>query len=344
MKPVNLKTLAQELNLSVATVSRALNDRFEISQPTKDRVLRLAAQRNYLPNPHASSLRRSQSKTIGVVIPEVANHFFALAINGIEEVARLNDYHVLIYLTHDDDQREAAIVRLLASGRVDGVLLSGVGTSRQLTHLNLLLERHIPLVFFDRVYEGLATATVTTDDYASGYQATRHLLEAGCRTIAHLTLSPTISICQRRRQGYQAALREFGLSPDKELLLEAKNEGPANERAIEALLRRRRDIDGIFTAVESLAMSSYQVCQNLGLRIPTDIKIISFSNSATAALLLPPLTTITQPAHAIGKAAAEIIFQGISKNCPPSPTQSLELKSELFARASSAATPSLGRR
>jgi len=190
MKAVNLKTLAQALNLSVSTISRALSDRHEISQPTKDRGQQLADALNYIPNPHASSLRRSKSRPIGVVIPEVSNHFFSLAINGIEEVAQRNDYHVLIYLTHDDWAREKAIVRLLASGRVDGVLASVASTSCRFEHLDLLLDRRIPLVVFDRVPEGFDTARVTTDDHVSAYEATCHLLAVGCRRIAHSPLRP----------------------------------------------------------------------------------------------------------------------------------------------------------
>lgn len=337
MKPVNLKTLAQELGVSVATISRALSDRHEISQATKDRVRKLAAELNYIPNPHASSLRRSKSRTIGVVIPEVDNTFFALAINGIEEVARKNDYHVLIYLTHDKYEREDAIVRLLASGRVDGVLLSVASTSRHFAHLELLLDRAIPLVFFDRIYKGFDTACVTTDDYASGYQATRHLLAQGCRIIAHLALASRLSITAGRLRGYQAALKEAGIPFDSDLLLQTPTDGEP-DAAVQAILARRPDIDGVFAAVESLAISTYRACHTLGRRIPENVKVIGFSNSPVAGLLAPPLSTIVQPAYSIGQQAAAIVFQAITRNRPALPAQSRELKSTLTARTSTAIT------
>ena len=338
MKPVNLKTLAQELGLSVSTISRALSDQHEISQATKGRVQQLAAELNYIPNPHASSLRRSKSRTIGVVIPEVANPFFALAINGIEEVARKNNYHVLIYLTHDEYEREDAIVRLLASGRVDGVLLSVASTSRHFAHLELLLDRAIPLVFFDRIYKEFNTACVTTDDHVSGYQATRHLLAQGCRTIAHVALASRLSITAGRLHGYQAALEEAGIPFDNDLLLHCPADG-APDDAVQTLLARRPDIDGVFAAVESLAISTYRACQHLGWRIPDDVKVIGFSNSPVAELLQPPLSTITQPAYGIGQEAAAIVFQAINRNRPTLPAQSRELKSTLTARASTAVAP-----
>jgi LacI family transcriptional regulator len=337
MKPVNLKKLAEELNLSVATVSRALNDRYDISQLTKDRVRELATKLRYEPNPYASSLRRQKSKTIGVVIPEIANHFFALAINGIEEVARDNNYHVLIYLTHEDYQRELSSMRLLAGGRVDGVLLSVASTSENFEHLDMLRERGIPMVFFDRVYEDMATARVTTDDYASGYKATKHLLETGCRTIAHLTVSNSLSIGKRRMQGYIDALRDTGVAYDPDLVMYAEMKAAPDSSKIQNLLEARPDIDGIFASVESLAMLSYDACQHLGRSIPEDVKVIGFSNLEIASLLSPPLTTITQPAYSIGKEAARILFQAVIKNKPISAAQSLELKAELIVRGSTRA-------
>jgi LacI family transcriptional regulator len=343
MKSVNLKQLAQELSLSVSTVSRALNDRYDISQATKDRVRALANQLDYEPNPYASSLRQNKSKTIGVIIPEVANHFFSLAINGIEEVARSNGYHVLIYLTHEEYQREVSMVRLLASGRVDGVLVSVANNAASdFSHLDLLGERNIPVVFFDRVCRGLAAPKVTTDDYDSGYQATRHLLDQGSRVIAHLTIAESLSISQRRMQGYLAALAASGIAFDPELLLRSQNDKVQDTKAIQDLLAQRPDIDGIFAAVESMAMNSYEACRNLGRHIPADVKIISFSNLEIAALLAPALTTITQPAYNIGREAARILFQSIIKNRPLSVAQSQELKSELVIRASTASRSAPG--
>jgi LacI family transcriptional regulator len=336
MKSVNLKRLAEELNLSIATVSRALNDRYDIAQSTKDRVRALANKLSYEPNPYASSLRRQKSKTIGVVIPEVANHFFSLAINGIEEVARNNNYHVLIYLSHEDYQRELASIRLLAGGRVDGVLLSVSSTSRDFSHLDMLRERGIPMVFFDRVHEDTATAKVTTDDYHSSYEATRHLLAAGCRTIAHLTVPGDLSIGRRRQQGYLDALQHAGLTPDPALVLTARMDKAADIVLVEELLRERPEIDGVFAAVESLALCTYEACRTLGRAIPGDIKVIGFSNLEVASLLDPPLTTVTQPAYAIGREAARLLFQAVLKNKPISASNSLEIKSELVSRGSTA--------
>jgi LacI family transcriptional regulator len=336
MTPVNLKSLAEELNMSIATVSRALRDSHEVSEATKQRVRALAAARHYEPNAYASSLRRNISKTIGVVIPKVANHFFALAINGIEEAARLAGYHVLIYLTHDDYTREVSIVQHLKGGRVDGLLMSVASGTEDFAHIKSLREANIPIVFFDRVCAEVATAKVTTNDYESGYQATEHLIRAGCRHIAHLLISNNLSIGQFRLQGYLDALAAHGLPADPDLILHGVMDNQQNVSLIRELLLRRPDIDGVFASVERLAISTYHVCNELGRRIPQDIKVIGFSNLEAAALLDPPLSTITQPAYDIGREAAKILLRAVEKKKAVLPSQSVVLESTLFQRRSTA--------
>ncbi|MVN74964.1 substrate-binding domain-containing protein [Hymenobacter sp. HMF4947] len=336
MKPVNLKRLAEELNLSIATVSRALQDSYEVSAATKERVRALATALHYEPNAYASSLRRNQSKTIGVVIPKVTNHFFALAINGIEEAARQRGYHVLIYLTHDDYAREVAIIQHLKGGRVDGILMSVASGTEDTAHIRSLRDANIPLVFFDRVRSEIATAQVTTNDYESSYQATEHLLAAGCRHIAHLLISNNLSIGRNRLQGYRDALHAHGLPPDPDLILAGTMNNEQNVGRLQDLMQHRPDIDGIFASVERLAVSAYHVCRQLGRRIPEDVKVVGFSNLESVSLFDPPLTTITQPAHDIGREAARILLQAVEKKRAISPSQSVVLNSELVQRRSTA--------
>ncbi|QDA59237.1 LacI family DNA-binding transcriptional regulator [Hymenobacter jejuensis] len=335
MSSVNLKRLAQELNLSISAVSKALRDSHEIAVDTKERVRALARELRYEPNPHASSLRRQKSKTIGVVIPEVANSFFSLVINGIEEVARHNGYHVLIYLTHEDHTREAAIAQYLANGRVDGILMSVASESADFAHLQELKNKNIPIVFFDRVCEEMATVRVTTNDFESGYKATQHLLEAGCRRIAYLLISEHLSIGQKRMQGYQQALEDHAIPFDANLIVSGHQSNEHNRMLIQQLLETQK-VDGIFASVERLAISSYEACKALNLSIPGDVKIIGFSNLEIASLLDPPLTAIKQPAYAMGREAACILFTALDKNRALTASQSLVLNSELIERKSTA--------
>src|SRR6476661_5782925 len=186
MSNVNIKRLAAELNLSISTVSRALQDSSEIGIKTKERVLALAKKLNYQPNHYAASLRRKQSNTIAVVVPEVADNFFSTVIDGIDQIAQQKGYHVLIFLTRDDYNKEVSFIKHIQSGRVDGVLISVSSETQDNTHLHQLNKRNIPVVFFDRVYEDIPTAKITTDDYNSAYKATKHLIEQGCKKIACL--------------------------------------------------------------------------------------------------------------------------------------------------------------
>ena len=224
MESVNIKKLAQLLNLSISTVSKALRDSHDIGKDTKEKVLQLANELNYQPNPHASSLRKHKSKTIAVIIPEIANNYFALAINGIEFVAREKGYHVLIYLTHEDFANEIAFTRHLNSGRVDGVLISVAHNDKDFLHLHDLKKKGLPIIFFDRVCEDFDTVKVTTDDYESGQLATSHLIEQGCKKIAHLAISRNLSIGNKRRRGYLKALSDHNIPVDDSLIVECTND------------------------------------------------------------------------------------------------------------------------
>lgn len=335
MATVDLKRLAKELNLAVSTVSRALRDSYEISAETKQRVFELARKLNYVPNPYASSLRKHKSKTIAVLIPEIANNFFALAINGIESIAQEKGYHVLIYLTHEQYSREVSISRHLQSGRVDGLLISLSGETNNYDHLEELKATGVPIVFFDRICEILNSARVITNDFESGMKAADHLIERGCRRIAYLSISNNLSIANKRMDGYVKALEKHGLAFDPKLVLQCSaHDHEGNYKAILNLLKKKNRPDGIFASVEKLAILSYQACEELKLRIPEDVKVLGFSNLETAAWLNPSLTTITQPAFDIGKEAAALLFKTIEKKSMNFSEEKIVLNSTLIVRNS----------
>lgn len=335
MESVNIKLLAQRLNLSIATVSKALRDSYDISKETKEKVVALAAELNYQPNPYASSLRKHKSKTIAVIIPEIANNYFTLAINGIESIAQEKGYHVLIYLTHEDFNREVAFTKDLYNGRVDGVLISVSGTTTDYNHLHELEKKGLPIVFFDRVCEEFDTVKVTTDDQESSYLATKHLIEQGCTRISHLAFPKTLSIGNKRRQGYLQALADHQLPADESLIIECTNDDEKDLALITALFEQHHP-DGIFAAVERYAMASYAACKNMDLKIPEQVKVISFSNLSIAAFLCPSLTTITQPAFDIGKEAAFRLLNSLDKKHAPLNNENITFRSVLFPRDSTA--------
>lgn len=336
MDQVNLKRLAKELNLAVSTVSRALSDSYDISEETKKKVLALAKDLNYQPNPFARSLRNRSSKTIAVILPEIANNYFSVAINGIEEIAQANDYHVLIYITHENFQKEAAIVKHLLNGRVDGILMSLSGGSSDTGHLTELQSSNIPVVFFDRISDTFDTVKVTTNNFESGYLATSHLLSRGSKKIAYLTFSADLSIEQQRMKGYLEAVENHGLVINGDLIVRCNTSAEESYQKIKELFRTDDRPDGVFASVESLAILAYEVCQELQLRIPEDVKIVGFSNLRTASLLSPALTTITQPAFNMGQEAAKALFEALKKPHIKMKNNTIVLRSNLIERRSTA--------
>ena len=331
---MNLKQLAKELNVSFSTVSKALRDSHEISTATKKRVLAKAKELNYQVNPIASSFRKQKSKTIAVVIPEVVNDFFGPVINGIESIAQEKGYHVLIYLTHEDMQKEIDILKLLQNGRVDGILMSLSEQTSDTTHLEELTQKEIPLVFFDRIAENIDAPKVTTDDFNSGICATNHLIENGCKRIAFLSISPNLSISTMRKNGYLEALHKNQLKKENDLIISCDRPDIKNSAIIRKLLKRKNRPDGIFASVEKLAVTTYEICEELALHIPKDIKVITFSNSYTAGLLNPSLTTITQPAYEMGREAAAILFKLVEKKGHHFLQENTVLNSTLIVRNS----------
>lgn len=310
---MNLKQLAKELNLSISTISKALRDSHDISISTKNIVLAKAKELNYQVNPFASGLRKQKTKTIAVIIPEVVNDFFGPVINGIESIAQEKGYHVLIYLTHEDMEKEVAITKLLQNGRVDGVLISISAQTSETIHLEALKEKEIPLVFFDRVVDGIDAPKVITDDYDSGYNATQHLIENGCKRIGFLSISQNLSISNKRLNGYLEALKKSNIETDHSLIIYSTGDDLKNKDLIRKLLKGKKRPDGIFASVEKLAIDTYEICEELKLNIPRDVKIICFSNLKTAGLLNPSMSTITQPAYEIGREAASILFKLVEK-------------------------------
>lgn len=331
---VKIKDLAKELNLSVATISKALKDSYEISPETKQRVLELAKKLNYTPNPYASSLRKRSSKTIAVVLPEVADSFFSLAINGIESVAKDKGYHVLIYLTHESFVREQAILSEFKSGRVDGILMSVSGETADSNHVKEVIAAGMPVVFFDRVCEDVETAKIVTDDFESSYNATSHLLKMGCKKITYLSTSSTLSINNRRMEGFKKAVADNNIKNNPTDIVSCYSNTEGNYKIIRDILKKKNRPDGIIASVEKLTTPIYLACKDLGLAIPEKIKVVSFTNLQAALILSPTLTTVTQPAFEMGKSAASILFKSLGKSNFNLSKENLVIPSTLFTRDS----------
>jgi len=335
---VNMKTLAKVLNVSIATISKALRDSHDIGEETKQRVIETAKLLHYVPNPYASSLRKRSSNTIAIIIPEIADSFFSQAINGIESIVGQEKYHALIYLTHDSYEREAQMFNDLSSGRVDGVLMSVASNTKDIKHIQELQQAGVPIVFFDRVCEDIPTAKIKTDDFNSAYMATKHLLERGCKNISLVTIEGYPSILQAREGGYKKALAEYQVKSKEENIISCSNK--YNQENISVLKEHITTVkpDGIIATVEHLATTTYLACEELKLNIPNDIKVVCFTNQITAAILNPPLTTVLQPAYDMGRKAAELLFGHLAGKPIQLEKENITLPSKLVVRDSTRAT------
>ncbi len=333
MSKITLKSLAEQLNLSTAAVSKALRDSHEISEVTKKRVVKLANELAYVPHPYAGSLRENKSKTIAIVIPEVADSFFSLALNGIEAIAIQKGYHALVYLTHENVEREMQILKDLEFGRVDGVLMSVTMKTTSFEHIKALNQK-IPLVFFDRVCDEVDTAKITTNDYECGYEATKHLIDCGCKRISILTISNSLSISSKRMNGYLQALADHGIVYEPELNIAYGDDSEKNYQLIKELMLSTSKPDGIVATVSKMTTDVYLLAMELEIKIPQELKVVCFSNESTAAILNPSLTTITQPAFEMGKQAATILFKSLQKKYTVLSEDSVMIPSSLIIRKS----------
>lgn len=336
MATVNIKVLAKALGLSPSTVSKALRDSYEISHKTKQRVVELAQKLHFTPNPYASGLRRKNSKTIAIVVPEVEDSFFSKAINGIESVAHSLGYHVLIYLTHENSTIEDSILKELVNGRVDGIVISVTSETKSPQYLLDYCQSGRPLVFFDRVVDEIPVHKVLTDDFQAGYLASRHLIDNGCKNILFLSIGENLNIMKRRNLGSVQSIKDYRKKLGiKYKAINCTADPEQAFRIIKKQLQAKSRPDGIIGAVEKLAISTYLVCQELKIKIPEELKVVAFSNLPIAELLNPGLTTIRQPAYEIGKTAAELLFDGLTTLRTPFTPKSITLPSILVPRASS---------
>ncbi|WP_111309196.1 LacI family DNA-binding transcriptional regulator [Confluentibacter sediminis] len=322
MKPVTLKQIAEHLNISITTVSKALKDYSDVSPKTKALVKELAKTLNYKPNAFAVNLRTKESKTIGLIIPVIVHHFFSNVIRGIISQAEKKGYLVIILQSNESYELEKKQIDLLMSQRVDGILISLANGTANFSHLNDVLAQEKSLVMFDKIAKIVKCSKVIIDDRKAAYMATQHLIDTGCKRIAHFRgpLLPQNSI--DRFLGYKKALLDNNMPYDPSLVYICEcgdmsfEEGKKNAQQ---LLKDHNDVDGIFINTDLVAIGAMTEFNKLGVKVPEDISIVGFSNWFMSSVISPTLTTIDQPGYEMGKAAFKQLFKEmkqIKKNQP----------------------------
>jgi LacI family transcriptional regulator len=336
---ITIKDIAKALGLSTSTVSRALRGSYEISTETKKLVLEYAEKLHYRPNPIAQSLKEKRSRSIGIVVCEIANNFFSQVINGIESVAYKKGYYVIISQSHESYEREVSNAQYLASRSVDGLLVSLSTETTDLSHFKKLHEKGLPIVFFDRITEEMQTHKVIANNFNGAYQATTHLLKSGFKRIAHITISPHLSITKERLAGYRAALADNGVPFDESLVKYCKYGGlifSETEQAVDALLSLQPKADAIVAASDKLSTGCLTALAKRNVNIPCEMGIVGFTNSLLTEIFHPPMSSVRQPAFEMGQVAMEMLIQLIESRRPVTEFETRVLSTELTVRASSA--------
>jgi LacI family transcriptional regulator len=330
---VTIKDIARELGISPSTVSRALKDHPDISVETKRQVNELARQLNYRPNIIALSLRSQKSNVIGVIIPEIVHYFFSSVISGIEEVANQHGYSVMISQSGEDYAKEVAACDAFFNGIIDGLLVSVTKETEDYSHFHRLEEEGIPIVFFDRIVEEIASDRVIIDDFGGAYQATEHLIIQGRRKIVHFEGPQNRLIGQNRLNGYLQAMRDNGVVIDPKLLIPCDNFQAAIVET-QRLIDNGVKFDSIFTVNDFTAAGALKTLLKNGFKVPHDVSIVGFGDDQTAQMVDPTLTTVRQPGFEMGKKAMELLIKRIRQDRPEPPVTEV-LKTNLVVRESS---------
>lgn len=338
MEVITIKDIGKALNLSTSTVSRALRGSYEINAETKRLVVEYAERMNYRPNPIALSLKENRSRSIGVIIPEIANNFFSQAINGMESIAYHRGYQVVISQNHESYDRERISAQYLAQRRVDGLLVSLSGESNDLEHFKELQAKGLSIVFFDRVPQNFVTHKVIADNFLGAYQATEHLIQQGYRKIAHLTSPSWLSITHERLEGYKQALQNYDIPIEESYIRYCSHGGMIDEEvenAVLSLIHHPTRPDAIFSAGDRLTTTCMSLARKEGLQIPNDMAIVGFTNLVTAHLLNPALSAVLQPAFEMGQLATEFLIDLIEHPKTVVHFETKRLDTHLVIRASS---------
>jgi LacI family transcriptional regulator, galactose operon repressor len=334
---VTIKDIAKALGLSTSTVSRALRDSYEISPETKKLVIEYAEKINYHPNPIALSLKERRSRSIGVIVCEIANSFFSQAINGIESIAYNNGYNVIISQSRESFDREMLNLQYLTSRSVDGLIISVSTETTDFSYFKELNQKGLPIVFFDRIVDEIETHKVAANNFKGAYDATAHLINNGYRCIATVSNPEVLSITKERLAGYKAALADNGIEINNSLIKYCQHGGmifSEVEEVMNDLFTSQQKPDAIFASADKLTTGCFRILKTKGLSVPGDVGLIGFSNTDLTELLDPPLSVIKQPAFEMGETATSFLLQLIESKRPVKDFETKVLSTELLIRGS----------
>lgn len=334
-KEVTIYDIAKGIGFSPSTVSRALNDHPGVNEVTKKLILDSATKLGYRSNIFASSLRTSRTNTIGVIVPRLNSSFMSSVIAGIEKVANENGYNILINQSLESYEKEVANAKTLFNSRIDGLLVSLAFDTDNIDHFKPFIERNIPLLFFDRVYEDRNCVGVVIDNVSAAYKVTAHLISQGRKNILHVTGNLKRNVYSDRLKGFKYALMDNNITFNESQVLTGELNEEAGKEAAEIILQMDVLPDGIFFANDICAVSCMKRLQKAGISIPNDIAIAGFNNDPVSEIIEPNLTTINYPGYEMGEVAVRNLINHLNGLSGIISTNTITLRSELIIRESS---------
>lgn len=310
MKNLTIKEFSKLINVSISTISRAFNDKYDIHPDTKKMILEKAQELGYSPNPIAQRLIQHQSKMIGVVVPEFVNAFFPKVIMGIQSVMEEAGYQVLIMSSNESAQKELENVKTLERNLIDGLIISLTKETRDISYFKSLQAKHVPIVQFNRVNQKLETPKIIFDDYTWAFHATEHLIQEGYKNIYHFSGPQNLILSHSRCKGYKEAMAKYGL-PFQDKIVEAGIFMEDGMRMAEQLIAANTLPDAVFCFNDPVAIGAMELFKEKGYRIPDDIAFVGFTESRIAMHMTPALTSVEQPSTLIGETAATTLLKMI---------------------------------
>jgi LacI family transcriptional regulator len=334
-KEVTIYDIASALNISIATVSRALKNDPVVSKPTKKKIFDLAARMGYRTNHFARNLRNQTTNTIGVIMHELNSNFMTSVLAGIEKVTTSAGYDLIIAHSSESFTKEIANAKNLFDKRVDGLIASLSFDTKNLDHYKPFKEKNVPIIFFDRVEQEGSNTVVIIDNYKCGYQATEHLINEGCKTIAHITSSLKRNVYSQRFKGYKDSLTDNGIPFNEGLvIINDLSESAAIESAMQ-ILKMNPLPDGIFITNDFVAAVVMRTLKENNINIPRDVAIVGFNNDAICTLVEPALSTINYPGIDVGEVAARNLINHLKGIGNIQNTNTIIIRSNLIIRKSS---------
>jgi LacI family transcriptional regulator len=333
-KEITIYDIAKALNISPSTVSRGLKNHPHIRKETKKNIIAKAKEMGYQQNKFASNLRQKHTNTIGVVVPKLDSYFMATVISGIEKITAQYGYGLIISQSQESWKKEISCISTLFNSRVDGLLVSLAFNTKNLEHFNVLLNKDIPVVFFDRVIDCDGCISIVIDNYKAGYEATSHLIEQGCKRIVHIGGNLLRNVYSERFNGYKQALADNKLEFDQNLVVISDMTGSAGTDTAKKILKMIPRSDGIFASNDTTAVAAMVELERAGVIIPDEIAVVGFNNDPISQVIRPNLSTVDYPARQIGEIAATSLINKL-KNSESANFSTLILKHNFICRQSS---------